>query len=45
MSGKKRLCKFTPEIASEFPFIKKSKTNDANVFCNSCNSEFAISSG
>lgn len=40
----RRLCKFTEELAKEFPFIKKAKT-ETDVTCQKCLSFFSIGSG
>lgn len=42
---KKRTCKFSNEIGLEFPFLKKSKLDDGDVYCSTCNREFGIASG
>ena len=42
--SKKRGCKFNDDLRSEFPFIKKTKS-DYMVKCEKCNGEFSISHG
>lgn len=41
----RRECKFTAELAKDFPYIKKAKTSDAEVFCEKCSSKFSIAAG
>lgn len=43
--SKKRAASFSDELAKKFPFIKKSKLNNGNVHCVTCNSEFSVSAG